>query len=372
MAIGSIPTFYPKWINFPTVVQAITERVLIYIAQVLYEAKTDQEIRETIYNRILLSDIDSGNDTILGDASQFFKTVGGRFPFTAYGIGDREIRTESSNTFAQRGMIYIDGVGYILANPAKLFLPMVSFFNRAEDWNIAFTKLISENGALTRLRVPVKFWTTDWSFSIDVGFNPLTKGSFAGSFEEYLRTNNIWDIQHTVEVSYYEYAIFGSKEQALASGVSPINILEGSFLQGKDTPLIYPVDDMIVSLVNLYVKNPTTGTLVESIEIAPNPQVILTNPVNKTLNNPVNLSEISIQFDHPMLPSTVEDSFSIIPYVEGIKGWVDLQKTTFKYTITQPLHPNTRYLVTLGKSSKSGAGQTLIRDYTFEFTTGVI
>jgi hypothetical protein len=74
---------------------------------------------------------------------------------------------------------------------------------------------------------------------------------------------------------------------------------------------------------------------------------------------------ITITFSEPMENNTVEDNFSILPYVAGTFAWAG---NTFIF-IPQSLVNNTFYTVTIDKGAKDLANNSLPNSYQFSFKT---
>lgn len=207
---SSISQFYP------TVFKTVLEQVRIYITRTLYSSEIqddDSNLSNVINRRMILSDMDSSSEFNMrssmlehsrrseSEMRDFFPS-NTQFPFTAFGIGDFE-----EDEVIQRALSYptqyLPSIGRrVILWPIKQDVPMVSFFTDPEDYNIARTKLHTQNAALTRLYIPLKINGTPYNWPVDVGFE-ISKGSFAFSFEEYLRVNKIYDIAHPVTVRFY-------------------------------------------------------------------------------------------------------------------------------------------------------------------------
>jgi len=338
--------------KFPPIVRAILERVNIYFAQLLYPDQATTNLGDTIESRIFVTDVDAGGDNALGDASRFFGVINSPIPFTAYGIGDRELIIEKTNYYAAGGFFFIPELGYAIANPVRMFVPAFSFFSNPDDWNIAFTKLMADSASLTKLDVPIKIAGQDVNVKITLSFDTLNKGSFAGAFVEHLRVNEIWDIQHNIQVLFTDLVFIGSE---YGTG-TPTGVI-----RGNPEPQWGVVDDMILSLYG------TDGSLNSQEYLKNPPTVLTTSPVNKTTGNAVT-SNIVVNFSRPMVMESVRNNFTILPYAEGDFIW-DFPGQNLTYKPIANLAANTNYIVTIGKEAKDGYDLQMENDFVFEFKT---
>lgn len=322
-------------LRYPPIVEAIVLRTLLYFAEVLYN-KLWVVDPQLAMNRILISDVEAGSNVAIGDAIDAFRSINHQFPFTAYNVGEFEMRTDSfNNQTLALGLSYYPEIGSkARAYPAKFRMQFVSFFNTALDHKTAQTILGSESSSLTRLYAPIMFGNTEVSIPFDVNFE-IANGSLAGQFEEYLVQNRIWDLVHNVEILYHEYIL--------------------------DTVTIGQVDNMYVSLgLEADVRQKAVFGTVQ----IPNPPIISsTSPLDNAISVPVN-SAISITFSELMQYNTV--SVSIYPQISYSKSWVNKTLTITPWT---NLTASTEYTITVKAGALTAEDQPLADDYVFNFFT---
>lgn len=346
--------YYINVTGNPPIVRAILQRVNIHIAQLLYSDEAERSIEDTIESRIFVTDIDAGGDNALGDASRFFGAINAPFPFTAYGVGDREVIIEKTTFAASGGFIFVPNLGYAKAVPVNLFIPAFSFFSNPDDWNLAFSNLIMDNSSLTKVDVPIKFKNIDTNIRCTLSYDTISKGSFAGAFAEHLRSNEIWDIQHNFKISYTELVFVGS---AIDDPNKPKIVLNA-----LSQPVWGIVDNMYLRLYNNY-----TQELIDEIQIPGPPTVSSVIPADKDTGVSTNAS-ITVSFSKPMIQESVENAFEILPFVEGNFAW-DMPGQTVTFIPHNPLNNNTNYIVTINKSAKDGNEVKMEEDFIFSFKT---
>ncbi|MGZ8537082.1 MAG: Ig-like domain-containing protein [Flavisolibacter sp.] len=122
------------------------------------------------------------------------------------------------------------------------------------------------------------------------------------------------------------------------------------------------------ALVNDYVWTFTTGA---SVDIT-NPEVIATNPANAATGVELN-KKISAIFSEEMDPLTINNSTFIVKQgTNVITGTFTYAGTTAVFSPTTALSSNTLYNVTITTGAKDVAGNTLLSDYNWSFTTGTL
>ena len=100
------------------------------------------------------------------------------------------------------------------------------------------------------------------------------------------------------------------------------------------------------------------------------PQVTSTNPLNNANNIAIN-SSISASFSVAMNPATITvNQFTLVQGAETVKGVVTYSGTTATLTPVGNLAPNKVYTGTITMGAKNMAGDALISNYVFSFTTG--
>ena len=121
------------------------------------------------------------------------------------------------------------------------------------------------------------------------------------------------------------------------------------------------------ALASNYVWSFTTG--LAPADVIP-PTVISTDPANASIG--VALSKvISANFSEAMNPTTINTStFLLAQGTTPIAGTVTYSGTTASFTPTALLSPNTVYTATITTGAKDLAGNGLVSNYVFSFTTG--
>jgi len=125
-------------------------------------------------------------------------------------------------------------------------------------------------------------------------------------------------------------------------------------------------DALGAALASNFVWSFTTGTI---------PTVISTNPVNATINVPIN-RKITATFSEAMNPATVTAAgvFALTvttggAVVPGTATFVAASNTVI-FSPTANLPPNTHFTATISTAAQSAAGNGLAANYVFGFTTG--
>ena len=122
------------------------------------------------------------------------------------------------------------------------------------------------------------------------------------------------------------------------------------------------------ALVNNYVWSFTTG--LAPADVIP-PTVISTDPANASIGVVIS-KVISANFSEAMNPTTINTStFLLSQGTTPIAGTVTYSGTTASFTPTALLTPNTVYTATITTGAKDLAGNGLVSNYVFSFTTGL-
>ena len=121
-------------------------------------------------------------------------------------------------------------------------------------------------------------------------------------------------------------------------------------------------------LVSNYVFSFTTG--LSTADVTP-PIVVSTDPPNAAIG--VSLSKIiAATFSEAMNPSTINSStFLLSQGTTPVAGTVAYSGTTATFTPNVNLLPNTLYTATITTGAKDIAGNALVANYTWTFTTGI-
>jgi len=121
-----------------------------------------------------------------------------------------------------------------------------------------------------------------------------------------------------------------------------------------------------IALTNNYVWSFTTGAVVV---ITP-PQVILTDPLNAATGVALN-QKIAATFSKTMDASTITTAtFTLMQGTTSVSGLVSYSGTTAIFAPSSNLAPNTAYTATITTGAKDLAGNALISNYVWNFTTG--
>ncbi|HSY77067.1 MAG TPA: Ig-like domain-containing protein [Bacteroidia bacterium] len=125
-------------------------------------------------------------------------------------------------------------------------------------------------------------------------------------------------------------------------------------------------DSLGSALQNNYTWSFTTGTLVDLIP----PTVISTDPANTETFVPLD-KKIAATFSEPMDPSTINTTTFILKQgTNTVLGKVTYTDTTAIFSPLVSLAPNTTYTATITTGVKDLAGNALVVNYVWSFTTG--
>ncbi|MBE2279283.1 MAG: Ig-like domain-containing protein [Ignavibacteriaceae bacterium] len=120
------------------------------------------------------------------------------------------------------------------------------------------------------------------------------------------------------------------------------------------------------ALVEQYVWTFTTGAAV----VITRPTVSSTDPLNLATNVPLN-QKIAAMFSKTMDASTITASTFLLKQGSNpVAGFVSYSGTTAIFSPTSNLMPNTVYNATITTGAKDLAGNELLNDYNWSFTTG--
>jgi hypothetical protein len=356
-------TYYPRSEQYPTIVQAIVENILLYLCYNIYPLEAVENIANTIRDRTFLANISDEDETLTQSArnADIFGKTNLKFPFTAYSLGNRDLLVEQSNLFAAGGYIFNEGLGYGHAIPCKLTLPLITFFNRAEDFNIAFTSFLNDNASLTRIKVPVLVNGLNVTFTVDVQYTTLEQGTYASSFTTWLKNNNIWDIVHTAEVKYYEYMWTGS-------GAGIDDSFTGKQIFGGITQNDFALVDPGQLYLNLIHQDDDRQTDFQQSQAMPDvPAVVSVVPANNATAVAAT-APITIVFSNPMNEQVTRNAVDIVPYVPFDSVWSQDSKTL---TLTPRINyvSATNYTLTINRLAEDYVKSNLESDYISKFTT---
>jgi len=321
--------------QYPEVILAILERLRLYYCTLLYP----DEPYQTAKNRFMLTDITP--NMALRQSVNIFKLSNVTFPFTAYSIGDFEEDPQRMNSYAKTQNYYSSyHNAKIHATPVVQIFPMISFFSTAKDYDRAKTILLKEKCLPTKLTVPIIVNNTLTSFVITIDID-VTKGSYAGEFEQQLIAGNIYDLVHTTKVYYHQLIL---------------------------NTTVNTVEDIVFAMKELDTRYLATKTIITPNPIIPlTPTISSTSPTDKETEVDV-ASSIIINFNVAMKESSVEDAIKIVPPVDADYLWNNTS-TQLVVDLYTNMISGTVYTVTIEETAKSGDEIPIAEDYVFTFTT---
>lgn len=195
-------SFYEKTdVRYPPILKSCAEVYLKYIADLLYYPLPVDER----YKRLVLSNIQSGEDTVNRYNIDRFKKTNLVYPFTAYNIQEQEIDEKRINHYGKSTHRFVEALNaYLTVIPYTVEISLISFFTTPTDYLRARSILHKDSASLTRVYLPVLINGVRSKTSFNVDFPAPTKGQYAFEFDEYLTRNNIYDIVHSVKIEYNE------------------------------------------------------------------------------------------------------------------------------------------------------------------------
>jgi hypothetical protein len=121
------------------------------------------------------------------------------------------------------------------------------------------------------------------------------------------------------------------------------------------------------ALVNNFIWSFTTGTAA----VVTSPTVSSTDPVNVATGVPFN-QKIAATFSTAMDASTITTAtFTLMQGTAAVPGFISYSGSTATFAPASNLLSNTVYTATITKSAKDLAGNALLNNYTWSFTTGI-
>jgi hypothetical protein len=359
--------------RYPKIVKALLKRVLIYVAEEIYT----EEYAENPINaleRIILSDIQAGDEVALRDsikvnsrdgneppriqtvneiAPSIFEKFTKNIPFTGYNIDDFKLG-DIKNYHAYSGDYYGSEIGRKgSAWQEELDIQFVSFFNKADDYQRALSRMHLDATNFNRLRVPITLnqiqqtfhedlvLKYDTSFPIDVLFE-VNKGSLSNQFEQYLTKNKIWNFVFNAKIKFYNY--------------------EFSEYLGNTT-----VEEMVVRLSEEF-ENGTSNLL--NTSYVPDPPILVSSiPENNAINIPTSTTSLMLTFNNSMNEDEVVSKIYFTPNIIAETIW-SMDSKILYYTLNDPLTANTAYSMYIPYNIKDMFGNNMEEDITITFTTG--
>lgn len=268
--------YYTQRWTAPQLLEAIIERVLIYVAGFLY----GDEPLEDAMKRLIRANIDASDEHGFKKFNEVVKSSNIEFPFTAWGLGELEQR-DDKNHYAKTGEFYDKSTNsYISILPVSFEIPMISFFRNMDDYFHARTLLNREDMSATRLDVPIMINGVEVVTYIDIGFD-ISQGRYTSQFREWLESGKINDVVHSITVNYWD-------------------IISDSDIQ--------KVDDMVVSLKRLILNDEFINIPVPSEFV-----LVSSNPVDGDDAVSVALNVIELAFSDRVLYDSLVDNIKVTP-----------------------------------------------------------
>lgn len=338
--------------RFPPIAKAAVTRLLIYISQTLYPAEYEKD-PDIAFKRIILSDRTSGSSEFdISQAIQSFQQFSDNMPFTAYGIDENPVG-DLKNWTSHSGLSYFDDIGRQAgAIHSIISLPCTTFFNKADDYWEALSRLRHATSTLVRLDTPISInkvaqelhpaddYQVDITFPIEITAE-ISKGEYAFAFKKYLTTNKIWDLVINFKISYFDFAF-------------------GKYI--KDTT----VTEMVLTLWQQKGDNTPVNPY---IILAPDPlEIISTVPVNESINIPVDVSPIQIIFNNGMKEDFTSNMITFFPHIEYDSIWSSDSKT-ISFILRSNLEYDTVYTISIPLEIQDRFTHNMESDINITFTT---
>lgn len=346
--------YYSDSNDYPEILKIVMERLRLYFCNFLYPEETFEQSK----SRFIIAEITSSEDLIYKAIEQFptgDNTTGtnSSFPFTAYNIGDEEPVEERSH-YQKNSTYYSDVLNaYVTAIPYRIEIPMYTFFTNSFDYQRARDMMALDEACATRIECPCIINDIETSFPIDLDYKP-TAGEFAYAFEAHLDKGKIYDINHTVTVTYHKFLL-----------VRPASHSESGH---QESIPIYPVDNIELSVCSMRNNDITQNTTIEKLYSSETPSIDSTTPTNDSIDIPIDLSEIVIDFSIGMNEYSVISNLDIIPFVNCLKEFNN-DSTQLTLTLSENLINDTNYRIIINDKAKSLDNIPLSEDFILSFTT---
>ena len=321
-----MPAFYPESIKFPKTVKAILEAVVIYTAQILYPEMYDKDPIEAL-KRVVISDLDAGNEFLLRTQSNYFESLNFKFPITFYQYESREYKL-NYNQLAARGEYYsFDLKRKVYAFPNGLTIKMVTLYNHPDDYMRALTVLQNTNANLTRLYSATKF--IDYEHNINkilpIPFDimwEVERGSYTFKFQEYLKTNKLYDVVHTAKINFWDFMLTDYLENL---EVNKLIFNMGELNSENNTKITESSEYINIAQRDVSMNLPIYSSILDN-----------------SINISVNTTKVYFYFMNPTNELIVENSFTIFPYANHTFEWNE-EATILTLTLSDTLQDNTSY-----------------------------
>ena len=345
--------YYPKNLfKYPQVTREVVKGLVLRIAQLIYPDEYDADPLKTIKDRIFIADVEGGGDVLSGESFEKYKSMFPPYPFTAYNISDVPVpdttRGNYSHTNRDAKTFFESIQAYGISIPLTFNMSVFTFFNDVDDYYRCLSYSNWDAFNFSKLSIPIMIGDPEnkdnppkqfnYVFSYNLSTN---KGNLANAFEEYLRTNDIWDVSLNLEIHFNDL-IF-------------------------DTAGVYPVED-----IKLFMRDMNNPNLLYSREtpdnsISEQPAISSTTPNDKDVDVP-RADPVTINFSLDMIRPSVEAGISISPATEVRYSWDDWSKILTIEPWTEFL-PNTAYTITISEGMNAW-GQELLKPVVLTFTTG--
>lgn len=250
--------FYEKTdIQYPPIMKSCAEVYLKYLADLLYPPLSVDER----YKRLILSNIQSGEDTASRYNIDKFKKTNLVYPFTAYNIQEQEIDEKRKNHFGKSRNRFVEALNaYLTVIPYTVEIPLISFYTTPTDYLRARSILQLDAASLTRFYLPVMINGVRARTVFNVDFPGPTKGQYAFEFDEYLTKNKIYDIVHTVKLEYSEIIIE-------PKDIFPVETKELELVPLTDEASLVGQDQSVPSILSVSVESDATNVPLQPIQI---------------------------------------------------------------------------------------------------------
>ena len=345
--------------NIPNVFESHVATVIDHVAATLFTNEFIKD-KQKAYNRILLSDVNSGNTVSIGDAYQFFESMNDNYPFVAYNIGQVSIPSDygvsQSHTIGNQ---YIEELNaYVRTYPMDFEIQFVAFYNDSLDNRKAMALIQSNAFGLTRLFSKVMFDDIEIRLPLTLK-TQVDKGELQYELEQYLIQNRIWNFNFTYTGRYYEYLFDeiitpNSSEKTLYDVTDIYN--ENEYVQQVDT-------------IEVNTFGETKDVVLDSKVVPDELKVLSVFPLNNSINVSLG-STISITFNKAIVPNSFIESFILNPDIDyEIYYSVDYKIANIKPISILGFDSKKTYKIILTKDLKDLDNISLNEDYNFLFTT---
>lgn len=331
--------------SFPDCELAILQVVQLYICGLLYPEDSFDDAQK----RFIMADIGAGDGETIRRSIEFFNSSNANFPFTAYNLGDIEQGEYKSKRQCDLTYYSKQLDCYVSAIPSKLQIPMVSFFTTPTDYYTARVKFDNEAILATRLKVPVYVNDVLTFFYINVDIS-VNKGSLAYELEQSLSTGNIYNLEHSFDVSFNLITLMNKATH------------DSSYLNVRRQ--VRYVDDLIFSLKEL-----DTNQLVDEVIVNTIPNVIGCNISDEQTDVLVD-TNIIITFNNSMNEQSVFNNIDIFPKFSS-KMEFNTNSTVLTITPYNNLQNDTDYEILINTNAVNVNTHNIENEFNITFRTEV-